>query len=280
MFGTIIGTIFSLVEGRFLDIVKTKGITAFSWLFVFGIIFGLINTFLFVPQADVELKKEKETVPFIKLFTDSFRNKGLMIMALFSLVWSLQAIAGPFYAAYVIRDLKMPFIGLGILSACSGLIMIASSTFWGKMIDKHGCKPILITAAAIVAPTCIAWSFVDTPLKAYLLIIPINLFQGFWMSAISVCSNTIIYKITPEKGRSVQLAVHAVIAILVAAPMPTLGGYLPKIFGTDLRITFIAAGVFQFASAIVAYYLPETGASKPTHVLSDLRDKVLPKLKI
>ncbi len=274
MFGMIIGASLSVVAGQFLDVAKSGGIAAFSWLFIFGMLIGLINTALFIPQKDVPIKSEKETTPFSRMIMDTFKNKGLMMMALFSLVWSLQNIAGPFYAAYVIRDLKMPYIGLGILSASSGLMMIATSSFWGRMVDKHGCKPILIVAAAAVAPTCIAWGFVDTALKAYLLIVPINLFQGFWMAGIQICTSTIIYKVTPEKGRSVQLAIHSIIAVVATAPIPTLGGYLPKLFGTDLRITFLLVGIFQLAAAFVAMRIPEADAGKPISVLVDMRDRI------
>ena len=39
MYGGIIGAVFALVEGRFLDAVKHSGIGAFSWLFAFGMLF-------------------------------------------------------------------------------------------------------------------------------------------------------------------------------------------------------------------------------------------------
>ncbi len=280
MFGGIIGTVFALAEGLFLDTVKRAGIASFSWLFLFGIAFGLVNAVLFLPQADIPIEKQEEGTGFMLMFREAMHNKALLIVSAFAVVFSLQAIAGPFYPTYMLRDLKMPFIGVGIVNACVSLVMLASSPFWGRMIDRFGCRPILVVCSFMMAPSCLTWLFVNSAATCYAIIIPINLFQGFWVAGIAVGLSTLIYKVTPVKGRSVQLAIHSVIVILLAAPMPTLGGYLPELlsnvgFTTDLRITFVLVGIFQLASAFVAMRIPESGAGTSKQVLKEVGARAL-----
>ncbi|MGB9589042.1 MAG: hypothetical protein ACPL7O_12760, partial [Armatimonadota bacterium] len=87
--------------------------------------------------------------------------------------------------------------------------------------------------------------WLDSPVAVYAVIGPLNFLGGFAVAGISVALNTLVYKVTPASGRSVQLAIYTIIAVLVAAPMPALGGHLPDWLGSvgiqgDLRVTFYA----------------------------------------
>lgn len=275
MFAGIIGTIFALAEGLFLDTVKNAGITTFSYLFFFGIAFGLANASLFLPQVDVPIEKTEKPVRFLNLLKGSVKNKGLIVVTVFAFVFSLQAIAGPFYPTYMLRDLKMSFLGVGLMNACVAVVMISSSSFWGRIIDKFGCKPVLVLCCLLNAPTFLGWWFATSATKVYAIIIPLNLFQGFWSAGISVGLSTLIYKVTPVNGRSVQLAFHSVLVVLLAAPMPAIGGYVPDLLsklipGADLRINFVMVSVFIFTAAFVASKIPEQGADSAKAVFKEV----------
>jgi len=275
MYGGIIGTVFALLEGAFLDNVKQMGIGAFSWLFVFGMVFGIINTILFRPQADVKLPRHAKTTSFLSLVTAAFANRALVIYTGFAVTWSLTTIAAPFYATYMLRDLRMPFLGVGVVNAAVTVTMLLFAPFWGRMVDKYGCRPIMVAGTLATVPTAVSWYFVTTETLAYAIIVPVNLWQGFWLSGVSVSSATMLYKITPSVGRSVQFALHAVVAVLVASPMPTIGGYIPdwiKAAGidADLRVTFYLVAIFVLAAGLIARCIPETDATRTGVFLRDL----------
>jgi len=281
MYGGIIGTCFALVEGRFLDVVSRYGISAFSLLFAFGILIGLANSLLFLPQADMPL--QQRDAAFGRYLGDAFRNRALIVVMIYALLWSLQSIAGPFYNTYMIRDLKMPFLGIGAVNALVTFSMIFFSPFWGRIVDRYGCRPILIFCTFCMAPIPLVWLFIGKGQAhlVYLLISPINLVGGFLIAGISVALSTLIYKVTPNAGRSVQFAVYSIIVTLAAAPMPYLGGFLTDRLQSllpwaDLRVTFMAAVPFILASAFIARYIREpdsrhTGElirNLPTHLAS------------
>lgn len=285
MYGGIIGTAFALAEGRFLDALKHAArsdtdVTAFSWLFGFGILIGLVNAFLFMPQADVPLpQKAASSGSFMGYVKDFFTNAAFITVMVYALLWSMQAIAGPFYATYMLRDLQMPFLGVGFTNAMVTVTMLLSSPFWGRMVDRYGCRPILVLCTAALAPFPLLWlPIAPGPEHAklvYFIIAPINLLGGFLIAGISVALSTLVYKVTPSAGRAVQFALYSIIVTLVAAPMPTIGGNLKDWIshlwpGADLRATFFASVPFILAAAVVARYIHEPTSRRTSELLRHL----------
>ena len=275
MYAGMVGTVFALLEGAFLDHVKLMGIGAFSWLFAFGMVFGLANALLFVPQPDIPLVKDGTNHGFGRMARETFANTPLMLVMGWSLMWSMQAIAWPFYATYMLRDLKMPFLGVGAVNAVVMLTFLAASPFWGRVVDRYGSRPVLIACTAALAPVPLVWIWMTSATAVYAAVPPVNLLVGFVFGGTSVAVNTLIYKLTPSAGRSVQLAICATVVVLGAAPMPALGGYLPEVFKhfgiqADLRLTFYLTIPFVAGAAWMARSIAEPGARSTSEMIRNL----------
>jgi hypothetical protein len=292
MYGGIIGTIFALIEGRFLDALEGAGIGVFSVLFGFGVVVGLANALLFMPQADVPLeRKATERGAFGGYVRDTFANKALIAVMIYALLWSLQSIAGPFYNTYMIRSVEehglgMPFLGIGIVNAAVTFTMLFFSPFWGRMVDRYGCKPILVLCTFGLAPFPLMWLAIPPgqAFMVYALVGPMNLLGGFLIAGISVALSTLIYKVTPSAGRSVQFALYSIIVTLAAAPMPFLGGYLTdkldKLPWIDLRVTFFLAMPFVLAAAFVARHIKEPDSRRTAELVRALPSHLAPRRKL
>lgn len=275
MYAGMIGAVFAIIEGKLLDHLKLMGISAFNWLFLFGMVFGLVNMLLFLPQADVPVRRHESSHNYLAMVRDTFANKPLMIVMLYALIWSLQAMAGPFYATYLLRDLKMPFLGFGILNGLATVTMLLSSPFWGRIVDRYGARPVLMACTAVAAPVPLVWIWLTNLRVIYMVIAPVNLVMGFIVAGISVALNTLVYKVTPSAGRSVQFAVYSVVILLLASPMPTIGGHLPgwlKSLGmhADLRCTFYTTVIFLFGAALAAKAIREPDSLGMRELVYDL----------
>jgi len=275
MYAGIVGTVFAVVEGAFLDHVKRMGIGAFGGLFGFGMIFGVASALLFVPQPDVALERDGSGNGFLRLIRQTFANVPLMLVMGYALLWSMQSIAAPFYATYMLRDLKMPFLGVGLINAVATLSMLAASPFWGRLVDRYGCRPVLIACTAAIIPSPLVWVWMKSAATVYAVIPPFNLLAGIAAAGISVALSTLIYKVTPSAGRSTQFAVYSIIVVLVVSPMPTLGGYLPewlRAVGVDigLRATFFGSAAFIFAAAWAARLIREPDARATRELIRSL----------
>ncbi|MEI6518875.1 MAG: MFS transporter, partial [bacterium] len=213
MYGGIIGTIFALVEGRFLDAIKARGIEAFSMLFAFGMIFGIINALLFVPQPDISVDRHEKTENFWVLARNTFSNRALIPVMIFALLWSMQGIAGPFYATYLLRDLKIPFFNLGLINSIVTLVMLVSSQFWGRIVDRYGCRPVVIATVVSQIPLPFIWIWLTYPHAVYMVLPFIHVLVGFASAGLAVALNTLIYKVIPPAGRSIQAAIYSIIVV-------------------------------------------------------------------
>ena len=275
LYGGIIASLFAVLEGGFLDAVKAHGLAAFSTLFGFGMCFGLANAFLFLPQKDVPVERHEHSADLWRMIRATLSNRSLMTVALFTTLWALQGVAGPFYATYMLRDLKMPFLGVGLVNSVFMVSFLASGPFWGRVVDRWGCRPVLTACTSVFGPIQLVWLWVDSPLRAYEIVSAANIVAGACVGGVSVALNTLVYKVTPSAGRSVQLAVYSILIVLLAAPLPTIGGHVPDWLAAiglprDLRVTFYIAGGLILLSALVSRAVPEPGSCRARRMLREL----------
>jgi MFS family permease len=264
MFAGIVGAVFAIVEGRFLDVVRTKGVAAFASLFFFGSLFGLATAALHIPQPDCPLPNRSARPSFGALVRDTVRNRLFVSLALVHMVLALTGIAGPFFPAYQLRDVGMSFFGLGLLNAVVTAATLLTSPFWGKCVDRFGGKPILIVGLLLVAPLSLVWLAIPPKavFQAYCLLPFTNFIAGCAVAAISVSITTLMYKTSKAEGRSVQFALYSGFVTLAAAPMPFLGGWLISAlnntgYALDLRLLFLGSSLFMFAAAWFARKIQE-----------------------
>lgn len=272
LFAGIVGAVFAVGEGRFLDFVRDQGLFAFAALFLFGSFFGLISASLNLPQPDVFLQRGESRSAIIAV-RDVFGNRPLVILIATQAVMNLGVICAPFVPAYSLRDVGMSFFGLGCLNAVFIATMLAASPFLGRLIDRIGSRPVLIAGLLLAAPLGLIWVFIPPGRAdlAYRLLPFTNAISGVAHAAINVAISTMIYKITTSRGRSIQLAVYGICVTLAAAPMPMFGGWLVTAlqqtgYPVDLRLTFYLWTVAVASSVFVAVRLPEPG-SMPVRTL-------------
>ena len=278
VFGGIIGSILMILQGRFLDYMKHAGISAFGWVFAFGMVFGIANALLYTRQADVPTVKHNISLP--GLVRQTFGNKSLMAFMGFAIFWNMQSIGWPFYAPYLLRDIKLTYFQFSIIGTIQGITVLLSSPFWGRMVSHHGCRPVLIVCAAITAPVAAAWIWISTPLAVFIAVPFINVITGFANGGISVAVSTIIYKVTNPTGRAVQMAIYAAAVVFLVAPMPTIGGHLPGWLNAhgihaDIRVAFCASQIFCVAALLMARRVIEPGSTSAGEMVVELKEKMV-----
>jgi len=264
----IISTVFAIIEGKFLDYITSKGLFAFTALFFFGALFGLIGIFMTLPQPDCPLPEEESKPTVREIARRTVRNRALVALALVHGVWSLTNVANPFFPAYQLRDIGFSFLRLGILNSIWMAGFIIGAPMWGKFVKRFGCKPIIQIGFLAWAPCSFIWLAIPpgaVERATWLLPLP-NLVSGLAASALSVGVSTMQYKASQPVGRSVQFAIYSTFVTLAGAPMPILGGWLVSHLQQaghhiDLRFTFYAAQAFTFIAAYMASRLHEPDAA-------------------
>jgi MFS family permease len=267
MFAAIIASVFAVAEGAFLDQVKSMGLLAFAALFFFGVVFGLGSASLHIPQPDCPLPHKGHEVSFWTHVRNVFRNRAFVMLAIVHGMIAMGNIAGPFGTAYLLDDVKVSFLGLGLLNTAATAAVLLTSPLWGKIIDRVGCRPVLVLCLGIMAPCSVVWYFIPPGVthRAYMLLPFSNFICAAAAARMSVTLTTLMYKLSTPHGRSVQFATYGVFITLVSAPMPLVGGwlvgYLKSIgWSVDLRVTCYLWSLFIGAAMVLACRLKEKGS--------------------
>jgi MFS family permease len=266
MFGGIIGSLFAVAEGRFLDFAAIHGLAAYTSLFFFGCVFGLAAAALNVPQPDCPLPGGQDSGSFLDHVRRAAANQPFRRLAMVHAVVAMSSIAGPFVVAYCLRDLRMPFFYLGLLNAVGTAAALVASPLWGRLVDRVGCRPVMLLGLLIMAPCSAVWLLIPPgdPHRAYWLLPWTNFIGGVGGAAWGVAISAMVYKLSRPEGRSVQFAAYSVFVSLLSAPMPLLGGWLVTQlvaagWQIDLRLTFYLWSGFILAAVVLARRLPKPG---------------------
>ena len=259
LFAGLVGAVFAVGEGRFLDIIKAHGLFAFTALFFFGIVFGLASALLNVPQADCPLPGGAARTPFREHLRDVIRNRPFLALCAVHTVIALSSVAGPFVAAYCLRDVGMSFFGFGLMNAVATVFSLASAPLWGRVVDRVGCRPVIVLSLLVMAPCGLIWLFIPphAAVRGYYLLPWTNAVSAVGGAGLNVAISTLIYKLSKSEGRSVQFAAYSSFIAIVAAPMPLLGGWLVTAarnggLNVDLRLTFYLWVAIIFLAAVAA----------------------------
>jgi len=211
---------------------------------------------LFRPQPDCPLPGRARTQRFLPLIRDTLRNRPFVRLALTHAVLALTGIAGPFYSAYLLRDVGVSYFGLGLLNAVSTAAVLLASPFYGRWVDRFGCRPILVSGFLIVSPLALVWTGIPpgVPARAYWLLPVTNFISGFAFAGVGVAISTLMYKTSRPEGRSVQFALYNSFVVLLAALMkkPTVileQNALPGFTNRKLS-RFVDLVIVSFASSL------------------------------
>ncbi|MDB6031968.1 MAG: transporter [Verrucomicrobiales bacterium] len=213
---------------------------------VFGIIFTLASAarllgLFFLTRMkfpSVVTERQMENAPlstFLEVFRDGNFVRLLLFTGLFGLCLNL---GSPFYSVYVLKELPLSVGDLTILTTLSTFGGLLSMKTWGRLSDRFGNKPIMVTSALTWLTTAaISWlvSGPDRYLHLY-----VNYFiTGFMIAGFQQLGQfSLMIKMVPPQNKAHYLSVYFSFTNMLIALGPITGGailqLLPHQVGTLL----------------------------------------------
>lgn len=177
----------------------------------------------------------------------------------------VMAIAGPFFALYLWKDLALNPIWFAVVSTSAGIFSALSMTLWGRFADKYGNRELLRVGSLLLALMPFLWLVSPNPL--YLIFVA-QLVSGLGSAAFNLSASNFIYDSVSPQRRAICVAYYNLLnggGIFVGS---LIGGLLAQFlqlkFISIFFFIFIVSGVLRLL--ITEFFLPLIKEIKFGHI--------------
>ncbi|MFA4837462.1 MAG: MFS transporter, partial [Dehalococcoidia bacterium] len=252
---TLANLVTFIIAGGLLYLFRDRGLTGF--VLVFGVAFGfrmisvaLLTTLFELPHSP---KEEESLSPrdFLRQLPRS--NLGRTMLFIFSMNFAVN-LAGPFFAPYMLRELKMDYVTFTILEAVSIVATFWAVSHWGAAADRVGNRKMLTFASFLIAVVPLMWMVsADTAYLGFA-----EAYTGLVWAGFNLVSVNFIYDATTAHNRTAYLAYFATGAGIATSLGALAGGFLiphmPMLKGSTILSIFLLSGILRLL--VAAVFLP------------------------
>ena len=199
----IVGLIVALIASFVLDFAKEAGmvLVGFSILFIGAGAARMFSTHFLKKEYAPKLKLREDDYFSFKDFIKKMDNFGRFSVYLGLFNFAIM-IASPFFAVYMLEELKFSYITFMIVSLSSTAVYLLALPWAGSFGDKYGNKKLLGISNFLFVLGPIAWIFLKDPVM--LIAIP-QIISGIANAAFVISSTNFVYDSTSQKHRALCL---------------------------------------------------------------------------
>ena len=270
-----------LAGGAALDYFRGKGFEGAGFAVIFGVacIFALMAVFEMTKMPEVEIKLEEKQISWDRIL-DPLRDRQFRHLILIFLAWNFAlGISACFFAVVMLTTLKMSFMQIALYSSLTSITAILLNKRWGILVDKFGCKPVVTFCAFGLSLVPFLWLI---PRAGHLEIL---IFEGIYSGGLWAGFNLAAFNIpianSPQKNRTIYLAMFAVVPALGFFASSLLGGSLAQMWKdfswklgyqtiVNYHILFVMSGVMRLMAAILTLTFKEPGERDIPSIINDL----------
>jgi len=249
----------TLLSALLLDYYKNKNIVLLGFIILFftASIARYFSGFLISKHYDPPHKIKKDSYfgfwQFVKKAPSNNFGRFVIYVSLINLATNF---AGPFFAVYMLNELKFNYILFTIVNISSAIFTILVMNFWGEIGDNYGNRILLKIGSIIIPFIPVLWIFSANPIY---LIFSTQLLSGVGWAAFNLSSSNFIYDtVTPER-RGLCIAYFNIfngVGMFIGA---MLGGffayYVHVSFMNPFLLIFLISGILR--ALIVIIMLPK-----------------------
>jgi MFS family permease len=165
----------------------------------------------------------------------------------FHLGWSFGVyFASPFFAVYMLKDLRLSYTIVTLLTCLTALCNMIGMRFWGRMIDRYSAKPVNLLGS--IAATMFPALWLVVPLAPLGAVLPlVHILGGFGWSAVDLSGSALLLALAPQRERALYLSVYAACTGLMAALAQIAAGVAGKLL-SDSALQFFAYQINPYLS--------------------------------
>ena len=227
-----------VIAGSILHYFDNNAATKTGYLILFSVAFisRLVSVYhlakMFDPPghvAAIEIPVEKPA------WSTLIKSRFVFFSLFFALVQFSVAVASPFFAIYLLRDLGFSYLEFMACSASTVIMQYLTLNRWGRISDIFGNRIILSLCGSLIPLVPLLWLFST---NFYYLLIA-QAFSGAIWAGFTLSASNFLYDLIPQNKRATYMATHSVLASIGMFFGALLGGYL----GTVMPASYVISGI-------------------------------------
>jgi MFS family permease len=226
----------------------------FALLFIVALIARFISLLFLMKMHEPKMPRSPDDYFSLYMFLRRIKESNFAKFVIFVALLNFSVnMASPFFAVFMIRDLKFDYLLYSLLTLTAPLAVYMMMTRWGMHADHVGNLKVMKITAPIIAILPLLWIINRNP--AYLFLTQIV--SGFAWAGFNLCASNFIYDaVTPAK-RTRCIAYFNVLNGLALCAGALLGGFLvdhlPPLLGYNILMLFLVSSAVRLC---VAFLLP------------------------
>ena len=261
--GGVTALVSMVTAGFVLDLFKKQSITltntalvffGFATIFFLAMFFRLLSRHFVLQQYEPEFKLEREHYFSFFQFVKNIPKRTYGKFSLYiALVVFATNIVSPYYALYMLRDLKFSYTQFMLINVVTSVATFIFMTRWGKFSDTFGNIKTLRITGFLIPLICFLWPisiFLSMPNKIYFLLAA-NFLSGFSWAGFNLAAGNFIYDAATPQKRGLCSAYSSILNGLGVV----LGATIGSILISHLRIGFMNVILFVSIVSGISRYL-------------------------
>ncbi len=247
----IVTLVVSFIGGGILELFSGNVFTGFAILFGGAAVCRFLSLYFFSRMYEPPLMKEEGNQGLWELFrhtTSTNLGKFTLFVALMNLTTN---IASPFFAVYILEDLKFSYTSYIINISFFSIAVLAVQSFWGRRADRAGNMKVIRITSLMIPFVPLVWLISSNP---YFLIAA-QAFSGFCWGGFNLVSTNFVYDSSESSSRTGYIAFFNSMSGMALCLGAIAGGYLipylPQVRGNQLLTLFLISGVLRLIIALI-----------------------------
>lgn len=247
-------------------------------VFIIAGVMGTLDVWLFRRVREIYPRSPRERIGLLEIIVAPLREKRFRryVLSLATVTFGV-ALSMPFCGVFCQKVLGFNNLqAMIVLMLWGPLGSLASSSFWGRVIDRWGGRPILVITTVGIALNIWGWMFM-TP-GGQFMAAAVNIFGGIAWCGYGIARTNMDFGFIDRGGRSTYGASTNVILAMAGVVGSLLSGavarwtegvsfHIGSVQFIHYHLIFAASGLFRLGGLFWLIGMPEPG-SKPVGVVA------------
>lgn len=255
----------SLAAGHYLDIAAGKAMAIFSLIwgaaFVMRVLGSAVMNMQYEPPTVRARPEEKGT--FVGFLLNMHSNSFGRFVLAFSLLNLGAYFSAPFFAVYMLEDLKLSYLNYTILQSIPSVMIVLTMSFWGKICDRIGYIMPMRLFSVIVMGLPLVW----VVSRNFWVLAGVQMLAGVSWGGMQMTSFNYSLDAVGQQNRFRSISYLNCITGFCMCVGSCLGGLLepmlPQWTSSPLHSIFIMSVLLRIAPVLLFQIIP---ADKPKHL--------------